>query len=366
MERDVKLFLGVIIIIFTAMFANSFLNYDDITGKAFFRSSSKPDLYVYSAKFFDTSITDPFSTVGKTSALVNENVNLVVILKSRWASISSFTNVIHKLVIKKDGVVVYQQNHASTQDLLSMYTGVTIKVPYTFTSTGNYCLDVTADVSNKVQESNEYNNVLLNSGCITVTCSNPNWQCSDWSPVTCPSSGTQSRTCTDLNNCGVTTGKPAESQSCTYTAPVLPDLVIDDVNFININDNQVITTPYAGNTVGIGTVMRNIGNAAASYYNGITLDGSITKDGVALYNSVLHTTVYTLNAGTSVLDRGFSLVLSAGNYCFNNFKIDARDNVVESNEVNNVFSSKCVQVIANPNPPTTTNTTTTNTTNTTI
>lgn len=44
----------------------------------------------------------------------------------------------------------------------------------------------------------------------------PNWSCSSWN--TCNSSGSQSRTCTDLNSCGVTAGKPAESQSCTPPA----------------------------------------------------------------------------------------------------------------------------------------------------
>lgn len=41
----------------------------------------------------------------------------------------------------------------------------------------------------------------------------PNWQCSIWSE--CSQSGTQTRTCTDKNNCGVIANKPTESQSCT-------------------------------------------------------------------------------------------------------------------------------------------------------
>lgn len=41
----------------------------------------------------------------------------------------------------------------------------------------------------------------------------PNWQCGDWSE--CSEDGEQTRTCTDANNCGVTTGKPRELQSCT-------------------------------------------------------------------------------------------------------------------------------------------------------
>jgi len=45
--------------------------------------------------------------------------------------------------------------------------------------------------------------------CTTCT---PNWQCSSWSACV---SSIQTRTCVDINSCGVTTGKPTESQSCT-------------------------------------------------------------------------------------------------------------------------------------------------------
>ena len=46
----------------------------------------------------------------------------------------------------------------------------------------------------------------------------PSWGCTDWSD--CSSAGTQARTCTDSNSCGVTSGKPAESESCTYIPPL--------------------------------------------------------------------------------------------------------------------------------------------------
>ncbi len=39
----------------------------------------------------------------------------------------------------------------------------------------------------------------------------PNWVCTEWSIC---SSGQQSRTCADSNSCGVTSGKPSETQSC--------------------------------------------------------------------------------------------------------------------------------------------------------
>lgn len=44
----------------------------------------------------------------------------------------------------------------------------------------------------------------------------PNWQEGAWEA--CQPDNTQSRTVTDLNNCGVDTGKPATVQACTYVS----------------------------------------------------------------------------------------------------------------------------------------------------
>lgn len=68
--------------------------------------------------------------------------------------------------------------------------------------------DLTGDVIN--EQSREQDNVIQDS----VEACNPNWQCGEWSE--CGSSGTQIRTCTDLNNCNILTDKPEESQSCIY------------------------------------------------------------------------------------------------------------------------------------------------------
>jgi len=46
-----------------------------------------------------------------------------------------------------------------------------------------------------------------------ITCCEPNWQCGEWSD--CSNGGTQTRTCADINNCNILTGKPEESQTCT-------------------------------------------------------------------------------------------------------------------------------------------------------
>lgn len=41
----------------------------------------------------------------------------------------------------------------------------------------------------------------------------PDWDCNDWG--SCSSSGTQTRTCEDQNDCGTNDGKPSTSRSCT-------------------------------------------------------------------------------------------------------------------------------------------------------
>lgn len=45
----------------------------------------------------------------------------------------------------------------------------------------------------------------------------PSWNCTAFSD--CLPNGTQTRVCTDKNSCGTSSGKPAEIQNCTYTAP---------------------------------------------------------------------------------------------------------------------------------------------------
>jgi len=50
--------------------------------------------------------------------------------------------------------------------------------------------------------------------CMPNIMCNENWQCTGWSSC---NNNIQTRTCTDLNNCGTLENKPEESQSCTTT-----------------------------------------------------------------------------------------------------------------------------------------------------
>ncbi len=61
-------------------------------------------------------------------------------------------------------------------------------------------------------------NELCQYGCENNLCKaappvcTPNWRCSAWSACT---NGQRARICSDSNSCGVTTGKPSESEACT-------------------------------------------------------------------------------------------------------------------------------------------------------
>ncbi|UCC91714.1 MAG: hypothetical protein JSV39_00360 [Candidatus Aenigmatarchaeota archaeon] len=46
------------------------------------------------------------------------------------------------------------------------------------------------------------------------------WTCSEWSE--CSPEGTRTRNCADLEDCGTTIDKPAETQTCVYTPPASP------------------------------------------------------------------------------------------------------------------------------------------------
>jgi Putative peptidoglycan binding domain len=54
----------------------------------------------------------------------------------------------------------------------------------------------------------------------TPTVCTPDWSCTAWNQ--CSASGSQVRTCTDLNACNVSTGEPTLSQSCASAPPAAP------------------------------------------------------------------------------------------------------------------------------------------------
>ena len=71
---------------------------------------------------------------------------------------------------------------------------------------GDYNLDSCLEWSSVT--SCNLNQICSNGNCIC----NPDWQCTSW---TLCNNNQQTRTCSDLNNCGTISGKPLETQSCT-------------------------------------------------------------------------------------------------------------------------------------------------------
>lgn len=56
--------------------------------------------------------------------------------------------------------------------------------------------------------------------CVSTSTCTPSWQCGAWSVC---SENVQTRTCTDLNSCGVDTGKPPVSRACASPAACVED-----------------------------------------------------------------------------------------------------------------------------------------------
>ncbi len=61
---------------------------------------------------------------------------------------------------------------------------------------------------------------LVDEGSVCGTSCTPNWQCTAYGTCT---NNAQTRSCSDLNNCGSQIGKPATSQACTSSPPITSD-----------------------------------------------------------------------------------------------------------------------------------------------
>jgi len=78
--------------------------------------------------------------------------------------------------------------------------------------------------------------ICVNGECSQASCI-PDWQCTDWSAC---SGGIQTRTCSDANGCGITTGKPEESQSCGSAVNVVENGDFESGFTDGIGDGWVI------------------------------------------------------------------------------------------------------------------------------
>ena len=90
-------------------------------------------------------------------------------------------------------------------------------------------------------------------GCAPVVSCTPSWSCGSWSDCI---NGQQTRTCTDSNYCGVTTGKPATSQSCSTSLSKNVDL--------KVNGSDESLTVEKGTSVSLSWSSANVGSCTAS------------------------------------------------------------------------------------------------------
>ena len=110
--------------------------------------------------------------------------------------------------------------------------------------------------------------------CVAIC--TPNWQCGSWNSCT---DSQQSRVCTDSNSCGVSSGKPTENQSCVN--PVSPSLskvrlilMDDDANKIKITDEKntkINIRVYVYDEKGLNSTASNIKVEAPDISQNLTI-----------------------------------------------------------------------------------------------
>jgi len=116
---------------------------------------------------------------------------------------------------------------------------------------------------------------------ITPNC-NPSWSCTAWSNC---ANGNQTRTCTDTNNCGTTTGKPAESQACTPPAPSCTDTDGGKVETVQGNvttSNGTVITDYCSGSDNVIEAYCDVSGDGAWININCANSGKVCKNGACV------------------------------------------------------------------------------------
>jgi hypothetical protein len=93
----------------------------------------------------------------------------------------------------------------------SSTTNATLSINFTGLIDGDYYINATVNDTSGNNDSTSTRKIIINT--TTSTCT-PNWNYTSWSGCV---NGFQMRNATDLNSCGVTTGRQSLNQSCTET-----------------------------------------------------------------------------------------------------------------------------------------------------
>lgn len=141
-------------------------------------------------------------------------------------------------------------------------------------------------------------------GCENGNCKNcqPNWKCSEWSDCV---SNKQTRTCTDINNCGDITIKPIEIQSCesskTPTSTILEvsDFISDGYPIIFLHGIRLEQDEIDSSTCN-NNYIKNSLLAFKEMQNKLELDGLYVNGGEVSYDDNICPSTWNTNKPISV------------------------------------------------------------------
>jgi len=139
--------------------------------------------------FITVDVTAP-SIDNVTNSTVTASTAIIV-----WNTSESSTSVVY-YGTNQSALSTNVTNSSLTTEHSATLTSLSMKTTYYYNVSS-------CDAVNNCNTSGTYN--------FTTSCTE-SWSCGVWSAC---ASGLQTRTCTDSNNCGTTTNKPSESQTCS-------------------------------------------------------------------------------------------------------------------------------------------------------
>lgn len=132
-------------------------------------------------------------------------------------------NTYYKCELEGNDFIVSGLTNSGVREVSGFGTTISCTSSFTNCTSWGTCLNnrqtrVCRDINHCTSTMRIENNSCISAptGNISVSCT-PQWECSDY-PVDCPPTGIKTKTCNDINNCGIETGMPETSESCKSTS----------------------------------------------------------------------------------------------------------------------------------------------------
>ncbi len=158
MNKNTEVIVSAFLILLFSFLYNSF----DITGKVI---NDLPDLTGY-VKFVNVDDLKPI-----TQAKLGDKVKIKLTVENIGGA-QAPSKITNKIVVKKDGIKFKTQkqpeNFITSNSLKPREFFDKVVDDFQFNGDGKYCFDLTVDLSKKVVESNEDNNIFKNNWCILI------------------------------------------------------------------------------------------------------------------------------------------------------------------------------------------------------